>query len=487
VVLSLKYRPKKFEDVVGQRVVIETLTNGLERGKVANCYLFSGIRGSGKTSTARILAKALQCEAGISPNPCLTCSNCRLAEEGNHPDIIELDAASRRRIEDIREIIEQSKYPPSIGRFKIFILDEVHMLTPEAFNALLKLIEEPPPFIKFIMATTEPTKIPDTILSRAFHLHFRPVPEEELTPYLMELLKREGIEFEEEGVRLVAKAGRGSVRDSLTILEQVVQYGGGKVVADKVVEVVGIVPPSLISQVVESVLAGKKGEVVRQIPQLARYDLESVVAALGEELQARLGSDTLQLTVAHRFFTIIGDGWKILKLNPDPKFFLSYILLRMVEASKPLQIEELIAELEGEIESPARLFDRLVEELKSRDEELGVCFETSIKFISFHNGVLKWESCPEERCKKLLRRYFALVIKPLIDQIFGPVSKIEVVRCTEKKPPSPPPVKEGERGGKEANQFPQLEEVTKAIRLNFGTQTPIEIEPKRPPQNIEKE
>jgi len=438
VVLSLKYRPKTFSQLVGQEVVVATLINALKKGKIANSYLFSGLRGSGKTSTARILSKSLQCEKGITPNPCNSCPNCQMADKGNHPDIIELDAASRRRIEDIREIIEQSKYPPSVGRFKIFILDEVHMLTPESFNALLKLVEEPPPYIKFIFATTEPNKIPDTILSRVQHFHFRPVQIDRLTAHLIHILEQEGVEYEPAGVELVAKGGRGSIRDSLTLLEQVIQYGNGSLTLSKVVEVVGAVPPTLIEETVLKVLEGERNKIPELVQKLSRFDLESVMEELSSEFQRKIGTGELGLVVAERFYTILGDGWQILKANPKPEFFLSYILFRMIEATQPLQLEQLLKEMEREIPTPQRMFNRLIEELKGRDEELGICFETGIKFISFQKGVLKWESCPEEQCKQILRRYFGLIIKPLLEEVFGKIKKIEVVRCSKNRISSSP-------------------------------------------------
>jgi len=249
VVLALKYRPKRFEDVVGQDAIIKTLTNSLDNGRVAHAYLFSGLRGSGKTSTARIFAKALQCDNGPTSNPCEKCENCVMANENRHIDIIEMDAASNRKIEDIRELIEHTKYKPSLGKYKIFIIDEVHMLTNEAFNALLKTLEEPPEYVKFIMATTDPLKLPATILSRVQHFRFNKINEKLIENYLIKILTIENVEFENEALRLLIKSAKGSIRDSLTLLDQAIAYSKGYIDTESVVEMLGIINPEIISKI----------------------------------------------------------------------------------------------------------------------------------------------------------------------------------------------------------------------------------------------
>ena len=232
MVLALKYRPKRFEEIIGQDSIVKTLVNSLDKNRLAHAYLFSGLRGAGKTTTARIFAKSLQCERGPTSNPCEKCENCIMANENRHIDIIEMDAASNRKIEDIRELIEHTKYKPSAGKYKIFIIDEVHMLTNEAFNALLKTLEEPPEYVKFIMATTDPLKLPATILSRVQHFRFNKIKNSIIENYLIKILAKEGIDFDEEALRLIVKSAKGSVRDSLTLLDQAIAFSKGKIDLD---------------------------------------------------------------------------------------------------------------------------------------------------------------------------------------------------------------------------------------------------------------
>ena len=222
--LARKYRPSTFEDLIGQESVSQTLSLALQNQRLSHAYLFSGLRGSGKTSTARIFAKALLCENGPTPHPCNQCSHCKMANSGSHMDIIEMDAASNRGIDDIKELIEHTKYKPSSARFKIFIIDEVHMLTNQAFNALLKTLEEPPDFVKFILATTDPIKLPATILSRTQHFRFKKIPQKLVQQHLEHILNLENIGYESEAISIIARSGAGSLRDSLTLLDQAIVY-----------------------------------------------------------------------------------------------------------------------------------------------------------------------------------------------------------------------------------------------------------------------
>ena len=215
--LARKYRPSTFDDLIGQDAVSQTLSQALDSDRLSHAYLFSGLRGSGKTSTARIFAKALLCEKGQSSHPCDQCTHCIMANENRHMDIIEMDAASNRGIDDIKDLIEHTKYKPSSARYKIFIIDEVHMLTPPAFNALLKTLEEPPSFIKFILATTDPLKLPATILSRTQHFRFKKIPAKLVLQHLEHILNKEGVDYEKEALEIIARSGAGSLRDSLTL------------------------------------------------------------------------------------------------------------------------------------------------------------------------------------------------------------------------------------------------------------------------------
>lgn len=215
--LALKYRPKNFEDLVGQEAISQTLSQALDKNRIVHAYLFSGLRGSGKTSSARIFARALECEKGPTSTPCGECGNCKAALEGRNIDIIEMDGASNRGIDNIRDLIEQTKYAPAMGRFKIFIIDEVHMLSREAFNALLKTLEEPPEYVKFILATTDPLKVPVTILSRTQHFRFKKIPQKSIIAHLKKILDKEEVKYEDSALDVLTRAGGGSLRDTLTL------------------------------------------------------------------------------------------------------------------------------------------------------------------------------------------------------------------------------------------------------------------------------
>ncbi|WP_457564559.1 DNA polymerase III subunit gamma/tau [Caminibacter sp.] len=481
MVLALKYRPKKFEEIIGQDAIVKTLTNALDSGRIANAYLFSGLRGSGKTTTARIFAKALQCEKGPTSTPCETCENCNLANENRHMDIIEMDAASNRKIEDIRELIEHTKYKPTIGRYKIFIIDEVHMLTNEAFNALLKTLEEPPEYVKFIMATTDPLKLPATILSRVQHFRFNKIPERIIENYLQSVLAKEGVEYDDAAVRLIVKSGSGSVRDSLTLLDQAIAYSGGKIDLDKVVEMLGVINPEIVEEIFKAILNQDKKKVVEIVKEIKDYDIESILDEIILYLKEAMFNGSLPLITMQRFFNILSDTRELIKYHSDNEFILTLMFFRMIEATKPHKIDELIKSFEQKIDVNAykskqkeivdgkSLFDKLIQKIKEKDEDLGICFETSLKFISFEDGVLKWESCPDEECRQMFRRFFSPVIRPLIDEIFGIGTKIDVMRCPRQieKPKAKPKLQQT------TQITDKSEEVIRKVREIFGTNVKI--------------
>ena len=442
MVLALKYRPKTFEEIIGQDAIVQTLTNSLSQNKLAHAYLFSGLRGSGKTTTARILAKAMQCIKGPTPTPCEVCENCKMANENSHIDIIEMDAASNRKIEDIREIIEHTKYKPSVGRYKIFIIDEVHMLTNEAFNALLKTLEEPPLYVKFILATTDPLKLPSTILSRVQHFRFNKIPESTIESYLQNILAKENATYEPEALRLIVKNAKGSVRDSLTVLDQAIAYSNSNVTLDKTVEMLGVLNPEIISQIFKLILNDNKKELKNLIFQIKDYDIEFIIDEIILFLKESVFNGSIPLITLQRFFNIINDSKELIKLNSDNEFVLSLMFFRMIEATKPYKIDDLIKNLEEQINpssyeakiikstpSGEELFEKLTNKLLERDLELGECFKNSIKFISFEDKILTWESCPSNECKDLFLKYFSPVIRPIINEIFGLGIKIDVKRC----------------------------------------------------------
>src|SRR6202040_3345207 len=229
VVLARKWRPKRFAEMVGQEHVLRALSNALDSGKVHHAFLFTGTRGVGKTTIARILAKSLNCEtAGVSSNPCGICAACREIDEGRFVDLIEVDAASRTKVDDTREMLDNVQYAPTRGRYKVYLIDEVHMLSTHSFNALLKTLEEPPPHVKFLLATTDPQKLPVTVLSRCLQFNLKRLPAADIAAHLRSILEREGVPFDAAGLRLVAQAADGSVRDALSLLDQLIAFGGGQ-------------------------------------------------------------------------------------------------------------------------------------------------------------------------------------------------------------------------------------------------------------------
>ena len=269
-VLARKYRPQKFSEVIGQEHVTRTLQNALEQGRTAHGYIFSGHRGIGKTTVARILAAALNCRSSDKPvaEPCGVCESCTEIRAGNAVDVIEIDAATNRGIDEIRELREAARYRPARDRFKIYILDEAHQITDAAFNALLKTLEEPPDHIVFMLATTQPEDIPQTIRSRCQHFSFRAVKFDDIVGQLRDLVGREKIEADDDALALLAEAGDGSMRDALSILDQAIASSSGKLTADSVRNLVGAAPAHILEEVMQAVARGASEEVLRQVDHL---------------------------------------------------------------------------------------------------------------------------------------------------------------------------------------------------------------------------
>src|ERR1700723_1330457 len=227
VVLARKWRPKRFAEMVGQEHVLRALGNALDTGKVHHAFLFTGTRGVGKTTVARILAKSLNCETGVSSNPCGVCTACREIDEGRFIDLIEVDAASRTKVDDTRELLDNVQYAPSRGRYKVYLIDEVHMLSNHSFNALLKTLEEPPPHVKFLLATTDPQKLPVTVLSRCLQFSLKRLPAALIGERLKFIADAEHLQFEPAAIALLSRAAQGNMRDGLSLLDQLIAFGGG--------------------------------------------------------------------------------------------------------------------------------------------------------------------------------------------------------------------------------------------------------------------
>ncbi|MFT7860098.1 MAG: DNA polymerase III subunit gamma/tau [Sulfurimonas sp.] len=490
-VLARKYRPKNFDELIGQDTIAQTLSLALDSNRLSHAYLFSGLRGSGKTSTARIFAKALLCEEGVSHHPCGVCENCVMALENRHMDIIEMDGASSRKIDDIRDLIEQTKYRPAAARYKIFIIDEVHMLTKEAFNALLKTLEEPPEYVKFILATTDPLKLPATILSRTQHFRFKSIATHKIVEHLTHILQLENIEYEHDALEILARSGSGSLRDTLTLLDQAIIYSKSHVDVSTVTDMLGLVDPNFIAELFNAVFSKDHARLIELTKTLEDYDSEMVVDELIAYLKEKMyNHDALFSTlVLDRFFRILSDSKYLFSINADGSFVLSMIFFKMVEALKIKEIDEMIESFSSDMpkvdipkvkvqsttpematpapkqaapeqvvpaaqeEPPAppqttvvesepevvqkplkdpnqEKFDTLVAAIADRNYELGECFKTNITFVSFDNNTLTWESCANEECKKLLKHGYS-VIKQLVRETFGFETQIKGIACSK--------------------------------------------------------
>ncbi|PQA39319.1 DNA polymerase III subunit gamma/tau, partial [Amnimonas aquatica] len=287
-VLARKYRPKRFQELVGQDVVARALTHALEQDRLHHAYLFTGTRGVGKTTIARILSRCLNCETGVSANPCGVCSTCREIDEGRFVDLIEVDAASRTKVEDTRELLENVQYAPTRGRYKVYLIDEVHMLSGHSFNALLKTLEEPPPHVKFLLATTDPQKLPITILSRCLQFALKPMTPERVVGHLQQVLQQEGIAAEEGALWLLARGAQGSMRDALSLTDQAIAFGHGSLREDEVRALLGSIDRDLVFRVLDAIHAGDAGVLLR------------VVAGMAEQSIDFAGALAEMITVLHR-------------------------------------------------------------------------------------------------------------------------------------------------------------------------------------------
>jgi len=375
-VLALKYRPRRFEDLVGQTTISQTLSLALDSNRLSHAYLFSGLRGSGKTSTARIMAKALLCSNGPTSKPCEVCENCKSANANRHLDIIEMDAASNRGIDDIKDLIEHTKYKPSSARFKVFIIDEVHMLTTQAFNALLKTLEEPPGFVKFILATTDPLKLPATILSRTQHFRFNKIAPNDVMHHLSHILNEENIDFETSALEILARSGQGSLRDTLTLLDQAIIFSKGKITTRSVVDMLGLIEPKVMDKLFDIIL--KKGEIIDIVKELENYEISQVCDEMTIYLkQKMLEKDAkFDLLLFDRFFRILSDAKHLLAINSDGGFVLILTLSKMIEATNLKTIDEIINQVEQvEVKNEPIVNNKIVEEKQIEEKNEKVIIE----------------------------------------------------------------------------------------------------------------
>ncbi|GAA7441598.1 DNA polymerase III subunit gamma/tau [Helicobacter pylori] len=466
-VLALKYRPKHFSELVGQESVAKTLSLALDNQRLANAYLFSGLRGSGKTSSSRIFARALMCEEGPKAVPCDTCTQCKSALNNHHIDIIEMDGASNRGIDDVRNLIEQTRYKPSFGRYKIFIIDEVHMFTTEAFNALLKTLEEPPSHVKFLLATTDALKLPATILSRTQHFRFKKIPENSVISHLKTILEKEQVSYENSALEKLAHSGQGSLRDTITLLEQAINYCDNAITESKVAEMLGAIDRSVLEDFFQSLINQDEARLQERYAILENYETESVLEEMMLFLKAKLLSpDSYSILLIERFFKIIMSSLSLLKEGANASFVLLLLKMKFKEALKLKALDDAILELEQTKESVLKplnqnanapkqepknaekkentetlqtpmlsakdrifhnLFKQVQTQVSDRNYELGAVFEKNIRFIDFDSQTktLTWESLATNKDKELLRERFKIV-KSIVDEVFGKGENIKI-------------------------------------------------------------
>ncbi|OQX34834.1 MAG: DNA polymerase III subunit gamma/tau, partial [Candidatus Sedimenticola endophacoides] len=285
-VLARKWRPRTFSELVGQEHVVRALSNALDHDRLHHAYLFTGTRGVGKTTLARIFAKSLNCEHGVGSVPCGDCASCREIDEGRFVDLLEVDAASRTKVDQTRELLENVPYAPVRGRYKVYLIDEVHMFSDSSFNALLKTLEEPPPHVKFLLATTDPQKVPVTVLSRCLQFNLKRLPQEQIREYLGQLLDREGIAHDREALGHLARGADGSMRDALSLMDQAIAFGGGEVREPEVRSMLGAIAQDHVHDLLDALVAQDAGGVLQQVAGLA--EMAPDFSAVLQELLALL-------------------------------------------------------------------------------------------------------------------------------------------------------------------------------------------------------
>ncbi len=351
--LARKWRPRTFEEVVGQGHVVTALANALDSGRVHHAYLFAGTRGVGKTTLARIFAKALNCEQGVSSQPCGSCGRCQAIEEGRFVDLIEVDAASRTKVDDTRELLDNVQYAPTVGRYKVYLIDEVHMLSGHSFNALLKTLEEPPEHVKFLLATTDPQKLPVTVLSRCLQINLKALHAAQIVERLEEILAAEDIAFERPALDILARAAAGSLRDALSLLDQAIAHGDGAIGEEGVRAMLGMLDDVFVRRLIESVSAQDAAACLQTVAEMAERAvdygaaLDDLLVALHNLALVQLAPDALvakeidpeplaplaeaiSAEELQLYYQIGLIGKRDLALAPDPRTGFEMVMLRMI-------------------------------------------------------------------------------------------------------------------------------------------------------------
>ena len=379
LVLARKYRPQTFEDVVAQKHITATLQNAIKQERFSHAYLFTGTRGTGKTTTARILAKALNCEKGPLPVPCNECVHCRQITEGSSLDVIEIDAASNTGVDDIRNLKESVHYSPASAKYKIYIIDEVHRLSGNAFDALLKTLEEPPAHVIFLFATTDPQKLPATILSRCQRYDFRRIPFRDLTDYLQYLADQEKIDIDEDALALVAQKGEGSLRDSLSIFEQVIACAEDKITREVIADLLGLVDLELLFNLTDCVVENDSSRALDLIQEMftSGVDVSQFIADFQEHFRKILIVNSSNKAAEYlavsdyfmekyqnlkdkfsdsdifRYIKVLSDLQSDLKAGADPAIFLEIAILRLVKMESSVLLEDILKKISKIDNSPA--------------------------------------------------------------------------------------------------------------------------------------
>jgi DNA polymerase-3 subunit gamma/tau len=371
-VLARKWRPRKFEEMVGQQHVLRALINALDHDRLHHAYLFTGTRGVGKTTIARILAKSLNCEQGVSANPCGECATCREVDEGRFVDLIEVDAASRTKVDETRELLDNVQYAPTRGRYKVYLIDEVHMFSNHSFNALLKTLEEPPPHVKFLLATTDPQKLPVTILSRCLQFNLKSLGQEPIRDHLAHIMGEEGIPFEPAALQQLARAAQGSMRDALSLLDQAIAYGGGDLKDDEVCAMLGVIGQHYVVDLLDALAAKDAAAVLECVQRMSEQavNYEAVLADVLSMLQRMalaqvvpdgiddaMGDKDTVLRLAGQFsaedvqlyYQIGLLGRRDMNLSPDLRGGFEMLMLRML-AFRPTEAGESAPATAGQAE-----------------------------------------------------------------------------------------------------------------------------------------
>ena len=500
--LALKYRPKNFDELIGQEAVSKSLIHALDEGRISHAYLFSGLRGSGKTSSARIFSKALVCEKGPTSKPCEVCPQCIMANESRHMDIIEMDAASHRKIDDIRELIEQTKYAPAMARYKIFIIDEVHMLTKEAFNALLKTLEEPPSYVKFILATTDPLKLPTTVLSRTQHFRFKQISRYSIIKHLEFILSKEGVHYEKDALEILARSGGGSLRDTLTLLDQAIIYGANNVTANGVASMLGLLDPDKIEEIIAHILNHDKNAIRVLATELESYDPEMIIDEILANLKQKFveNDSKISLLVYERFFRILAQAKGMLNISSDNGFVLMLMLFMMIEALNLQDIDDAIdvvvskddeglARATQSNNQPEQIapvkkqgpYELFLTKIYDRNYDLGEFFKEFVEFSFFNNNELGLIVNAKDENLEYFKKNWK-VLNEILRTLFGQNAKIVNAKSDELK--TQPQISQVALGNDTKSELDELDaEISKLNADNVEGKNEPKVEIKREPQH----